>query len=170
LAVALSRNKPSLNEPTPRLFLAAGTEDGTVTVTELLDDSPISSTTFINSYSHDDDDDNNNRPPDDSESQANRLGDSLTVHRQGRIRSLDFSPDGQYLVVGGDDCACAIFRLVFEATEEKEDELGSVSKLSSLELCGLVQRVDRVYAVQFSPNGRYLAVEALMEPWHCGGR
>lgn len=150
LAVALSRNRPSLNEPTPRLFLAAGTEDGTVTVTELLDDSPISNTTFINKCSND-----NNSPP-DSESQANRLGDSLTVHRQGRIRSLDFSPDGQYLVVGGDDCACAIFRLVFEPAQE-EEESGS-SKLSSLELCGQVQRVDRVYAVQFSPDGRYLAI------------
>jgi WD40 repeat protein len=153
LAVALSRNTPSLNKPTPRLYLAAGTEDGTVTVTELLDDSPISTTTFINQYSNDN---NNNNSPPDSESQANRLGESLTVHRQGRIRSLDFSPDGQYLVVGGDDCACAIFRLVFEPTEE-EDEPG-LSKLSSLELCGQVQRVDRVYAVQFSPNGRYLAV------------
>jgi hypothetical protein len=29
---------------------------------------------------------------------------------------------------------------------------------SWLKLCGLIQRVDRVYAVQFSPNGRYLAV------------
>jgi hypothetical protein len=47
LAVALSRNTPSLNQPTPALFLAAGTEDGTVTVTEVPDDSPISTTTFI---------------------------------------------------------------------------------------------------------------------------
>jgi hypothetical protein len=37
-------------------------------------------------------------------------------------------------------------------------------KLSSLALW-TSQRVDRVYTVQFSPNGRYLAVGALMEPW-----
>jgi WD40 repeat protein len=137
LAVTLSRQTPSLNQETPPLFLAAGTEDGTVTVTELLDDS------FVNHI--------NSEP--DSEDQAKRLGESLSVHRQGRIRSLDFSPDGQYLAVGGDDCACAIFRLVFVPGEDEGPD-----KLSGLELCGQVQRVDRVYAVQFSPDGRHLAV------------
>jgi hypothetical protein len=77
LAVAL--HAFSLNEPT-RDFLAAGTEDGTVTVTELLMTRPfrarplhtVTTTIFHRKTT--------------VKAKRTGLGDSLTVHRQGRIR------------------------------------------------------------------------------------
>jgi hypothetical protein len=89
-------------------------------VTELLDDSPISSTTFT--YS----DDNNIPPQDDSESQANRTRRQSNGTSAGRIRHS--SPDGRYLVVGGDDCVRAPFDSYLTFSAAEEDELGSVSR------------------------------------------
>jgi len=131
LAVCLSRRKPSLNLSTPSLYLAVGSEDGKVTVTELLDDSSLTTSLSLGS--------------------SRRLGPCLSIYREGRIRSIDFSPDGMYLAIGGDDCNCAIYQLEYHQTEDTE-------KLCDLELCAEIQRVDRVMAVHFCPFARYLAV------------
>jgi WD40 repeat protein len=144
LAVALSRTEPSLNQQTPPLFLAVGTEDGTTTIQEVLDDSPISSTTAVSN--------NNDHSSVSADTNSNRLGDSLSIHRQGRVRTLDFSPDGKYLAIGGDDCACGVYRMDFAQMMDGSEIL------RHLQLCAVVQRVDRVYAIQFSPDNRYLAI------------
>lgn len=72
----------------------------------------------------------------------------MTRPRGGRIRSLDFSPDGSFLAVAGDDCICAICRLDFAGQDE----------LVHLQVVAEIPRVDRIYAIQFSPNGLYLAI------------
>ena len=116
---ALSRQGPTLDRTRPPLFVAVGSEDGTVRVTELLEQ--------------------------DASSEKQRLGDSCEAQLEGRVRSLDFSPDGRYLAVGGDDCLCTVWRLYHQQQPR-------------LEVACEFERVDRVYAVQFSPDGRYLAM------------
>jgi WD40 repeat protein len=156
LAVALSRQKPLLHRgggasahTPPPLFLAVGTETGTVTVTELLDDStsPLVTRALSSSPS------------------AARLGSTVSITPfppttrggggggGGRIRSLDFSPNGKHLAVSGDDCICAICHLDFVGGGEYSSQ-----QLTHLQVVAEISRVDRIYAVQFSPNGAYLAI------------
>ena len=76
-----------------------------------------------------------------------RLAYLFHLEHNTRIRSIDFSSDGQFLAVGGDDCICTVYRLVYE-----EDELCGASVLTKAE------RVDRVCAVQFNPQNHLLAI------------
>jgi WD40 repeat protein len=149
LAVALSRQKPTLRRSTPPpLFLAVGTENGSVTVTELLDDSSLSPLLM-------------SRVGVGAAAAASRLGStvSLTRCRGGRIRSLDFSPNGNFLAVAGDDCTCAILRLDYHSTANNAaDDDDDYPSLQQLHVVAEIARVDRIYAVQFSPNGAYLAI------------
>jgi WD40 repeat protein len=153
LAVALSRQKPTLHHgggassahTPPPLFLAVGTETGTVTVTELLDDStsPLLNMARAGGAGT------------SSSSSSARLGSTVSIapfRGGGRIRSLDFSPHGNYLAVAGDDCICAICRLDFVGQDY------SSSQLTHLQVVAEISRVDRIYAVQFSPNGAVLAI------------
>jgi WD40 repeat protein len=133
-ALALSRQQPTLNRTTPPLFLAVGSVSGIVTVTELLDDS---SPTIA--FGVDNDCDSQNEQ---------RLGKTLQLQFEGRIRTLDFSPDGRYLAVGGDDCMCSVVSLDHDSN----------TGILRLQVVAEFERVDRVYAVKFSPDGKYLAV------------
>lgn len=60
--------------------------------------------------------------------------------REGKIRSLDWSPSGDYLAIGGNDCTAVI--LEFETMRIVQE----------------IEREDRVYAVRWSPDGNMLAV------------
>ena len=170
LVVAMSRNKPTLSlssssssSQQPPLFLATGTANGTVTVQRVLDDSPSllppttttggASSSSLSPYqfvmaSDDDDSSINNK--------KRRLGASITLQRSGgcRVRSVDFDPLGTYLAVGGDDCNCGIYRLAMLADTDQEEP----DELIRLEFVTELARVDRVYAVQFSPDGKYLTI------------
>eukprot|EP00977_Amphora_coffeiformis_P007272 scaffold1581_cov169-Amphora_coffeaeformis.AAC.8 len=123
LAVALSRQTPTLEQSTPPLFLAVGGQDGRISVNELLEGGPFASG-------------------------GARLGATLTLERKGRVRTLDFSPDGQFLAIGGDDGICALASVIINQDGHLQD----------LSVEQEVKRTDRIYAMQFSPDGRYLAV------------
>jgi WD40 repeat protein len=146
LCVGFSRLKPTLSRSSPPLHIALGTESGAIVVQELLEESPgIPS-----------------RITDGDSSVANadgikrRLGDRVQAQIDGRVRSVDFSPDGLLLAAGGDDCTCTIFRLRFKP--KASDGSSREKEIYSLDKIGKVERVDRVYTLQFSPNGEYLAV------------
>lgn len=126
------------------LYLAVGTEDGTVMVTCILEDSPLTS-------------------HGSGDAASRRVSNKIVLPQQftGRVRSLDFSPDGQYLAMGGDDCNCTVARLLFVRDHDDDtdnDDQYAEYTLVDLEVIAEVPRVDRVYAVQFSPDNRYLAV------------
>lgn len=123
LAVALSRQTPTLEQSTPPLFLAVGSQDGRISVTELLEGGPFTSG-------------------------GARLGTTLTLKRKGRVRTLDFSPDGLFLVIGGDDGICALASI----------DINQDRHLKHFTVVQEVERTDRIYAMQFSPDGKYLAV------------
>jgi WD40 repeat protein len=80
-------------------------------------------------------------------SQSPKLDPVFTLHHGSRIRSIDFSSDGKFCAVGGDDCRCTIYRLVYE-----EDALCEASVLTT------VERVDRVCVVRFNPRQPLLAI------------
>lgn len=122
-AVALSRQTPTLEQSTPPLFLAVGSQDGRVAVTELLEGGPFASG-------------------------GARLGTTLYRECKGRVRTLDFSPDGQILVVAGDDGVCTLLN----PTINQDLHLDKLTTLQE------IRRSDRIYAVQFSPDGCYLAI------------
>jgi hypothetical protein len=124
----------SIVEQTPPLYIAIGTESGLVLVQEILPptqnntNSPtgnITTTTSTISTSNNNNsldigytiprahtdntmkDDNTKKEDGDME---RKLSVSTTVQHQGRMRCVDFSPDRQYLAVGGDDCKCHIYQ------------------------------------------------------------
>jgi WD40 repeat protein len=133
LCTALSRRQPSVQWSTPPLLLAMGSEDGTVLITELFDESAL--------------------PPTFQPPAGVPRGPTWELVREGRIRALDFSPDGHFLAVAGDDCLCALYQLHYQVVTEDEH-------LRELELVAEIPRVDRIYSVAFSPEriGHYLAL------------
>jgi WD40 repeat protein len=134
-AIAMSRNEDQSKFP---LLLAVGSEDGVVKVTELLDEQQIcvpgngESTATLS-----------------VDSASRKFGLSLELRRTGKIRSLDFSGDGKYLVIGGDDCMACLVRITWHPDTRALDKLREVREL---------ERVDRVYAVQFSPDNEFIAM------------
>ena len=130
--VAFSR---SSNKDAPQ-FMAIGADDGTVAIMEILDtpSSPL----------HKQIDFGSNR------SKKTRLVKEFP--REGTVRSLDFSQDGRWLAVGGDDCIACLMRLQVTAASGSENTVNSVEMVQEFE------REDRVYSVQFSPDGSMLAV------------
>ena len=166
LCSAMSRTPmTSISEQTPPLYIAVGTEMGTVIVQEILPNDEdashkqhpknIFTTTNTNgsispANRYMDHVDFNNDCGKNNE--IRKLGLPVTVQHQGRVRSLDFSPDGQYLAVGGDDCKCHIYQLVYEMDDNE------ILQFTTLHWVLELERVDRVYTIQFSPDSRYLAV------------
>ena len=135
LTTALSRQWPSLDTTiTPSMFLAVGTEQGTLTLTELVMEQPAAASDATNSQQQ-----HHQGPQTTNPTFKARLGDTRTLQRQGRIRSVDFSPDGTCLACAGDDGTCAIL----------DNQLAPL---------GHIDRLDRIYAVQFSPDAQYIAM------------
>lgn len=135
-AIAMSRT-PSDRSKSP-LLMAVGGEDGIVTITEILDEQqiyvPSQGDSSVNGSS--------------VESSRRNFGETLEFPIHGRIRSIDFSLDGQYLAIGGDGCTAYILRIIFSEG----------STLENLEMILCIERVDRIYSVQFNPNGSVLAM------------
>ena len=128
-AIAMSRTHmdisltPSRHRP---LLLALGDESGMMTVMEIVDhQSPR------------------------REGGSPKFGEKVGFRMRGRIRSVDFSPDDQYLLVGGDGCIAALLSIVWDP---------STLQLQDLLVLQQVERVDRIYSVQFNPIGNYLAI------------
>jgi len=64
----------------------------------------------------------------------------MEIPREGKIRTLDWSPDGKYLAVGGNDCTAAIIHLESQRVVHE------------------IEREDRVYAIRWNPDGNKLAI------------
>ena len=137
-AIAMSRvGQPRIRDHHGQfpLLLAVGGEDGLVAVTEILDDRATDKAGQQTTGSSVD-------------GFHRKLGESLEFPLQGRIRSMDFSPDSQLLIAGGDDCIAYILRITYSST-------GAMENLQAMHQ---LERKDRIYAVNFSPNNDFLAV------------
>jgi WD40 repeat protein len=135
-AIAMSRT-PSDRSKSP-LLMAVGGEDGIITITEILDEQQI----YVPSHGDSSVNDSS------VESSRRNFGETLEFHGRGRIRSIDFSLDGQYLAIGGDGCTAYILRIIFAEGDT----------LENLEMLFCIERVDRIYSVQFNPNGSVVAM------------
>jgi len=134
--VAFSRCDTTEDAKEHPLLMAIGTDDGTVAVVEILDvsSSPLHKQIEFGS------------------NQSKKVGAIKEFPREGTVRSVHFSPDGRWLVVGGDDCMACLLRV------NLSEFPGLGLALSSVEMIQEFEREDRVYCVQFSPDGSRLAV------------
>ena len=157
--IAMSRRQASLDTGIPALYTAVGTKSGKICIYELMEDAPLSAPRTIPEEDASDNDEAS-LGLDDLKAQqplSRRLRTASTFqHAGGRIRTMDFSPDGSFVAVGGDDCMCTLYALLYEGADE--DGADDDDTLVGAELYGEIQRVDRVCCVQFSPDGRFLAV------------
>jgi WD40 repeat protein len=150
-AIAMSRNEnwqdPTNNISGSPLLFAIATDDGTIALMEVLDEKQIPwsgmKCTGNNSFELSSDDDDG-----DDYLSCRKFGAQVELPLVGRIRSLDFSPDGKYLAVGGDSCVAYLVAIVFS----------SRNRLADLKIVQKLERVDRVYAVRFSLDSKYLAI------------
>jgi WD40 repeat protein len=115
------------------LLLAMGDENGNVVVTQIVDNGKATSGLGCDAWP-----DSNMEIP----------SEALAYSVEGRIRSIDFGSNN-YLAVGGDGCCAWILQLVYE---EHTSVLQYLTPIYHLD------RVDRIYAVQFSPDSRFLVV------------
>lgn len=183
LCTAMSRLTASLSNPKPPLYLAVGTDSGSVVVRELncsqLQQQQEATTELLQHLPDSNTEEGRNAgvvsmdmaPHANNKSKLGRPVRLQLEHAASRVRSLDFSPDGQFLAVGGDDCQCHVYRLHCSSSsepnnssDEEEDDNDNNenntrhAKLSMLAWVADIERVDRVTTVQFSANSKYLAV------------
>lgn len=136
LVVTATRRQPTMHLPAPHVYIAAGTESGVVAITRLKASASLTGVSYRGIS------DNLKSKP---------LGNTISARRGGSVRSIDFSPDGRFMAVGGDDGCCCIYNLEYSEDKEKD-------KLTGIEICVELTRSDRIYSVQFSPDGKYLAI------------
>jgi WD40 repeat protein len=130
-AIAVSRNDTWLEGRSSLLF-AIGTEDGVLTLIEIQDE-PLKWS---------------DQSVDSGGPVCQNFGAQVELPLVGRIRAIDFSPDGAYLVAGGDGCIAYLVAIVRHE---------STKALKDMKVLRQVERVDRIYAVRFSPDSQSLA-------------
>jgi WD40 repeat protein len=132
-AVAMSRT--GVGDEKQPLLLAVGGEDGVVTITEIVDEHQPGKLGQEDQSS--------------VGSSSRKFGETLEFQAEGRIRSIDFSPDGQYMAIGGDGCVALVLKLILDPAT------GALRNLQALQH---VERKDRIYAVQYSPDSSSLTI------------
>jgi WD40 repeat protein len=117
------------------LMLAMGDEKGNIVITQIIDESLQSI---------------DDKDGEDSLLECNmKLGsDALEFSIEGKVRSLDFGTH-EHLVVGGDGCYAWILQVIIDISSQAPQDIVVVHKL---------ERIDRIYAVRFSHDQKFLAV------------
>mmetsp|Transcript_26946 Transcript_26946/g.29020 ORF Transcript_26946/g.29020 Transcript_26946/m.29020 type:complete len:940 (-) Transcript_26946:69-2888(-) len=122
-------------DPLDPLLLAMGDENGKVVITQIVDEG----LQFKDSINVDDT---------LLKSNMNIRVEALEFSIEGRVRSLDFGSCEQ-LAVGGDGCKAWILQIIINTSSQTLQDIVVIHKL---------ERIDRIYAVCFSPDRRFLAV------------
>jgi len=87
--------------------------------------------------------------------------------RDGKVRSMSFSPRNHHLAIGGEDCTMVILNLghnsdnhLPNSTPTNDDDMFSMNSNQSTQdiIVGEIEREDRIHAVEYSPSGLYIAV------------
>ena len=120
---------------TDPLLLAMGDENGNIVITQIKDEG-------LRSKDSSNADDTSKTPKRD------QRGEALEFSIEGRVRSLDFGSCEQ-LVAGGDGCYAWILQIIIDTSSQTLQDIVVIHKL---------ERIDRIYAVSFSPDRRFLAV------------
>ena len=120
---------------TDPLLLAMGDENGNIVITQIKDEG-------LRSKDSSNADDTSKTPKRD------QRGEALEFSIEGRVRSLDFGSCEQ-LVAGGDGCYAWILQIIIDTSSQTLQDIVVIHKL---------ERIDRIYAVCFSPDRRFLAV------------
>lgn len=77
---------------------------------------------------------------DDNNGKNSKYSIVTEIPREGKVRTLDWSPDGQYLAIGGNDCTAVIVHV------------------ETMRVIQEIEREDRIYSVRWSPDGDMLAI------------
>lgn len=135
-AIAMSRTTDVAHSlQTYPLMMAMGDEQGNIVLTQIIDELVAAASPGGQSSWPD--------------TQLDLLpSEALKYSIDERVRSLDFA-NGGYLAVGGDGCSALILEIILDGSNQRLKDLVPIYK---------VERVDRIYAVRFSPDNRYLAV------------
>ena len=123
--------------PTSTSILAVGSEAGTVSIIQV--DKSTSQSQLIGQALSQSPSYDSNTMDNDSTDHA-KYSVIVEIPREGKVRTLDWSPDGKFLAVGGNDCTAVIIHV---------------------ETCRVVQEIereDRIYSVRWSPDGDMLAI------------
>ena len=140
-AVAMNRTSfddsslESLSQRVNPLMLAMGDEKGKIVITQIIDDKVLLRG-------------DGDRKDTSTQSNMNVCSEVLEFSIEGRIRSLDFGTY-EHLVVGGDGCYAWILQIIVHPFCQTPNSIVVVHKL---------ERIDRIYAVRFSYDQRFLAV------------
>lgn len=129
-AVAMNRVEIGSQNSEP-LMLAMGDEKGKIVITQILDES----------FDHD-------VGGSVRECKMDLGSEAIEFSIEGKVRSLDFGTH-EHLVVGGDGCYAWILQVIFDSSRQTPRDIVVVYKL---------ERIDRIYAVCFSRDQRFLAV------------
>lgn len=84
--------------------------------------------------------------------------------REGKVRSMSFSPRDHHLAIGGEDCTMIVLNLSDADTlpNTYDDDIFSmnsnINEIVSVDIIGEIEREDRIHAVEYSPSGQYIAV------------
>jgi len=146
------------------IFLAVGCDDGSLSVVEILDhakhfnrDSLVTSNAVHNNSVNFTSSTGNSKT-------KGKFGAVREIPRDGKIRSLDFSNNGKYLLVGGDDCTCVVVDLgwneevITSYTENNDAPYVGINGLLPLKIVTELEREDRVYTNKWSPCDSMIAV------------